>query len=401
MPPKNNIGEHEGKPRLGLCMIVKNEEHVIKRALLSAKDHIDTWVIVDTGSTDRTMDIIRETLDGIPGFIEQQPWVNFGHNRTQAFELCRGRMEWALVMDADDSIVFKGKPPVQLWDKTAHDAFRLEVIHGSLVHWRPHVFRIASDWVYRGALHEYAELRSGKCSSLIQTRALSLIARTEGARSQDPQKYRKDAEFLTLELAKNPGESRLQFYLAQSYMHALMFDEARANYEKRLKLDGGYEEEKYICNLELTRLNDHDPEKQIQHALQSIEIDPSRLEAVHSLLLLRRVRRAPFDTRTFAIAHLASILADREVPVNKLFVVPSIYLGDFDDEFCVSSMFSGHPEDGLLAARRALANVPEGNPRRPRLESNVFYAESDTRKMIEADAAAAKCEAAEEGPAPS
>ena len=47
--------------RLGLCMIVKNEEHVIERALRSVLPHVDTWVIIDTGSTDRTKELILNT----------------------------------------------------------------------------------------------------------------------------------------------------------------------------------------------------------------------------------------------------------------------------------------------------------------------------------------------------
>ena len=42
-------------------------EAVIERCLRSAIPHIDHWTIADTGSTDQTMQIIRDTLDGIPG----------------------------------------------------------------------------------------------------------------------------------------------------------------------------------------------------------------------------------------------------------------------------------------------------------------------------------------------
>lgn len=61
-----------------LCMIVKNESAVIRRVLQSAIPHIDSWVICDTGSTDGTQDLIRETLKDIPGELHEVPWVNFG-----------------------------------------------------------------------------------------------------------------------------------------------------------------------------------------------------------------------------------------------------------------------------------------------------------------------------------
>jgi len=68
-------------------MIVRNEAHVIRRCLDSVMPLIDTWVIVDTGSTDGTQKIVREHLAAIPGELLERPWVNFAHNRTEAVVL--------------------------------------------------------------------------------------------------------------------------------------------------------------------------------------------------------------------------------------------------------------------------------------------------------------------------
>lgn len=45
---------------LSLCMIVKNEEKVLPRILKPMKEIVDKILICDTGSTDRTKEIIRE-----------------------------------------------------------------------------------------------------------------------------------------------------------------------------------------------------------------------------------------------------------------------------------------------------------------------------------------------------
>ena len=67
-----------------LNMIVKNEANVIRRCLDSIHPFIDYWVIVDTGSSDGTQDIIRATLASIPGDLHQRPWRDFAHNRNEA-----------------------------------------------------------------------------------------------------------------------------------------------------------------------------------------------------------------------------------------------------------------------------------------------------------------------------
>ena len=65
-----------------LCMIVKNEEKVLKRCLESIRDLMDEIVIVDTGSTDRTKEIAAKYTDQIYDF----EWVNdFSAARNFAF----------------------------------------------------------------------------------------------------------------------------------------------------------------------------------------------------------------------------------------------------------------------------------------------------------------------------
>src|SRR5262245_40841050 len=92
------------RPTVCLSMIVKDEAHVIRRCLDSVRPLIDSWVIVDTGSTDGTQDIIRTHFADLPGELFERPWKDFAHNRTEALELARGRAGYVLVMDADDRV---------------------------------------------------------------------------------------------------------------------------------------------------------------------------------------------------------------------------------------------------------------------------------------------------------
>ena len=53
---------------ISLCMIVKDEERLLKRCLDSVKDIVDEIVIVDTGSKDKTKDIARKYTDKLYDF---------------------------------------------------------------------------------------------------------------------------------------------------------------------------------------------------------------------------------------------------------------------------------------------------------------------------------------------
>ena len=59
-------------PRVCLNMIVKNEAPVIDRCLASVKLLVDSWVIVDTGSSDGTQDRVRSLKAGVPGELHER-----------------------------------------------------------------------------------------------------------------------------------------------------------------------------------------------------------------------------------------------------------------------------------------------------------------------------------------
>ncbi|REK69628.1 glycosyltransferase family 2 protein [Paenibacillus paeoniae] len=80
-------------------MIVKNEEAVIKRCLDSVKGMVDEIVIVDTGSTDQTIEIAR----AYGASIHHYTWNHhFGDARNYALQHSTG--DWNLVLDADEYI---------------------------------------------------------------------------------------------------------------------------------------------------------------------------------------------------------------------------------------------------------------------------------------------------------
>jgi glycosyltransferase involved in cell wall biosynthesis len=89
-----------------LNMVVKNESGVIERCLNAVKDQIDYWVIVDMGSTDGTQDIIKKCLKGKKGEIHQKTFVNYGYNKSEAFELAKSKADYVLFVDADDIVKF-------------------------------------------------------------------------------------------------------------------------------------------------------------------------------------------------------------------------------------------------------------------------------------------------------
>ncbi|MBE9491262.1 MAG: tetratricopeptide repeat protein, partial [Bacteroidetes bacterium] len=87
------------KGSVSLCMIVKNEEQHLGKCLMSVKPVVDEMIVVDTGSTDRTMDIARAFGARVYDF----KWTN-DFSEARNFSISKASGDWILVMDADEVI---------------------------------------------------------------------------------------------------------------------------------------------------------------------------------------------------------------------------------------------------------------------------------------------------------
>lgn len=96
------------KPVLSLCMIVKNEEKYLEDCLKSVEGVVDEIVIVDTGSTDKTIDIAKKYKAKLFNF----KWINdFSAARNFALKQCTG--SWILYLDADERLKEESKREVK------------------------------------------------------------------------------------------------------------------------------------------------------------------------------------------------------------------------------------------------------------------------------------------------
>ncbi|MHB8090686.1 MAG: tetratricopeptide repeat-containing glycosyltransferase family 2 protein [Syntrophales bacterium] len=96
---KKVVRKTKKKPTISLCMIVKNEEAFLAQCLESVKDCVDEIIIVDTGSTDRTVEIAESYGAG----IYHHPWENdYSKHRNQSLSYATG--DWIFILDADEEL---------------------------------------------------------------------------------------------------------------------------------------------------------------------------------------------------------------------------------------------------------------------------------------------------------
>ncbi len=347
-------------PRVGLVMIVRDEEAVIERALRSALPWIQAYLIVDTGSTDSTKDIITRVMSERPdisGCIVDRPWVNFGHNRTEALRLCDGKMEWAIMLDADDNLV--GEPPSRdVWDKLTIDAYAMRIHHDQIQHVRLQIFRVDANWAYKGVIHEQPYcITTEKPTICILPSSAHMQTRCEGSRSRDPQKYQKDAAILETEWMREPLNGRTLFYLAQSYRDANTPRMAEHYYRKLVDLSGGYGitvQEYYMAFVNLIDLVT-DSDEVIRMTWRALDCQPNRLEAPFTFLHRWRTEKRPITQQVYAIG---TVVTNRTVNALWPYINPMVYEWAYDDEFAAVAHTTGHYQVALDATTRVILNGP-------------------------------------------
>jgi len=343
-----------------LNMIVKNESHCIRETLECMARYVDYYIISDTGSTDDTKEIIKKFFDsrGIKGEIYDDPWKNFGYNRSKALEYCAGRCKYAFVMDADDLIHGNLAFPAKMEADGYHLQFGKE-----FVYWRCQLFRMdrltpesKPAWKYVRVLHEY------------------------GARNKETEKYKRDAEVLEKAIVEEGEIDRYRFYLAQSYMDDKQYEKAITNYARRVEM-GGWIEEVYYSQYRLA-LCEAMLNKEISVVINSFskatKLHPGRIEAFYEMTRIMRLNKL------FRPAYeLGSLGLGLPYNDNYLFCMKVVHDYMLADEIAICAYQVGEYGQSLRLCEQILRGPHLPESQRKRVEINRRFAEIKVREVGE------------------
>jgi len=212
------------KHRISLCMIVKNEEKYLGRCLDSVKDHVDEIIIVDTGSTDRSIKI-AENYDTR---IYHHPWENdFSKHRNQSLSYATGG--WIFQLDADEelfpedgsvlrNIVREGK--ADYYQCQFYDIKKDGSVHGTF--YLPRLFRNGMGMGYERKVHNQLQVQGHEAYSAIRIRHYGYDLSAE----QMEAKHIRTTTLLKDALAIDPEDAYNIYQLSSSYSMHREFDKA-------------------------------------------------------------------------------------------------------------------------------------------------------------------------------
>jgi glycosyltransferase involved in cell wall biosynthesis len=218
MPTKKKITQ----TTIALCVIAKDEEAMLADCLDSAREFVDEVIVLDTGSTDRTIEVARAHGARIGEFI----WCDdFAAAKNAALDLAT--TDWVLFIDADERLTEGGPRLHELARElpAGLHGYELELENlldnnNIVTHRATRFFPRRPDLRFRGALHEALEYAPAPET----TRSLSTSAIRLSHLGYQPALYvskgkdKRNLQILQRELEKNPDDARALFYLALQHL---------------------------------------------------------------------------------------------------------------------------------------------------------------------------------------
>lgn len=213
--------------RISLCMIVKDEEATLGRCLESVAGVVDEICVVDTGSTDATVDVaLRHGAR-----VEHSAWTDdFAAARNVSLAMATG--EWVLVLDADEALL----EPEEARARLEAFAYAYPVRAGQLTivdhkpegHLRSRVSRflpMSGRPNYRGRFHEQPHFGDEPAQpAVLPIEVVHTGYQPAAIAAKD--KIARNCQFLERLVREEPTDAYFWFQLGRTYFVGRDFDTA-------------------------------------------------------------------------------------------------------------------------------------------------------------------------------
>ena len=284
---KSNILDYNNL--LHLCMIVKDAGDDFKEILESNIPYIDEWTILDTGSTDNTINIINEVLKNKKGKLYEEPFINFRDSRNRCLELAGQNCKFIIMLD--DTYILKGNVRSFLelirGDQFA-DSYNIFVNSKDTIYGSNRLLKSDRQLKYIYKIHEIIQndnnivVQCPKHEIFIEDISNEYMVKRTMNRKQS------DLKLLHEILDEQPNIPRTLFYITQTYCELQMWDLAFEYANKRINHPiKGYEEEITECHLIMGNIAESiykwDWEKCEELYIKCYNHDPTRADPLYCI----------------------------------------------------------------------------------------------------------------------
>ncbi len=206
----------ETRATVSACLIVKNEEEFLPNCLESIRSWVDEIIVVDTGSTDRTVEIAQS----YGAKVFHQAWEN-DFSKARNFSLAQATKEWIFIIDADEEFVADDIPLIR--QVMAQNQYRLISINvynvnretGDVTSFLPsyRLYRREAGFHYDGIVHNQLKYPSDEPALRVGIRLKHYGYSLSPEKMK--QKLSRSRALLEQQIAENPQDPYPHFNYAQ------------------------------------------------------------------------------------------------------------------------------------------------------------------------------------------
>jgi glycosyltransferase involved in cell wall biosynthesis len=229
--------------KLSVCVIARDEEQNLAATLESVKSIADEIVVVDTGSSDGTLETAKRFTDNAFVHPKADEWrehpdlFEFHTARNYAIEQCTG--DWIFSVDCDEALE-QNEALSSFRNSLAKLPSNIDLVMPTIVMLRDdntvyqeflaeRVFRNRSDIRFDGAMHNWLTVKENAVRAqaphirLLHNRA---VKSNESRKARGTQRVDMAERIFKEKIAADPNDARSMFYLAGTYYDACRYEEA-------------------------------------------------------------------------------------------------------------------------------------------------------------------------------
>jgi hypothetical protein len=270
-----------------LCIMIKNGGEQLEDTLKEAIPYIDRWTILDTGSTDGTIETIQRVLSGKKGTLYQEPFLNFRDSRNRCLDLAGMRCVYTIMLD--DTYRIKGN--IRHFLQTVRsdqysDSFSLYTQSDDVQYATNRILRTDKRLRYKYRIHEVIQKENNMNVIIPNYVATIDDYRCQYMHERTMERKQYDLKILFEELEEDPNDPRTYYYLAQTYN---VIGDAELSYEYYLKRAyhpvEGFIQEKIDATFEAARTANFKLKKPWEECeklyMMAYELDKTRPESIY------------------------------------------------------------------------------------------------------------------------
>lgn len=367
--------------KLVLTQIMKNEAHVITRMLNSIKPIVDIVCLIDTGSTDNTIEVVKNwgQENNVETHVFERAFDNFENSRNYSIQMARevangrGNDYWGFWLDADETIEILPNFDKNKIDK---DLYMFNTYINVMKYTRNECFKLDKPFRFYGPVHEFIVCDEKNITSGLME-GINVRVQMDGGswKGNIPEKYKSHAFVLEKYIDQNRQDPRWIFYTAQSYHDsACMPDNREENeerlrrsmkyYKERISRNDGYHEEVFYSQFRvgtIMRALEEPWYLTMNELLKAYSLDPLRGEPIKAIIDYYLAIGEWHNAYLFSKFGKLNFHQKNPYPQRLLFVDESLYIWKMLEVHAAAAFYTGR-KDEARQSYQEMAKISREQP---------------------------------------